>query len=366
MKIGIDCRLAGTKHAGIGRYIANLLQELITEKNIHWVLFFYDNQQAESVLGNQLKATNVSVEYVPVKHYTFSEQIKLPKIFANKELDLLHVPHFNIPVFYQGRMVVTIHDLLWHHHRGLQVTTLPSGQYWLKYFFYRTVTRQAVFKAAKVLVPAKEIKKTVTHYYPHAQSKIVVTTEGVEEVFLSAKSSVKRAKNTLLFVGSLYPHKNVRLIILALKLLPEYKLQIVGSRSIFQEETMELIREAGIADRVEFLGYLADRELAKVYSATTALVQPSFSEGFGLTGVEAMATGTPVLASDIPIFKEIYQDAAIYFDPFSTSSFVKAVRKLEKLNLLQHQKILKKVIEPYRWKSTAAQTTAAYREALEK
>ncbi len=78
-----------------------------------------------------------------------------------------------------------------------------------------------------------------------------------------------------------------------------------------------------------FLGFVPDEKLINLYQESTALVQPSVSEGFGLTGIEAMASHTPVLASDIKVFKEIYQDAAIFFDPKKPESFIEAVKKLE-------------------------------------
>jgi len=80
---------------------------------------------------------------------------------------------------------------------------------------------------------------------------------------------------------------------------------------------------------VFFLGFVSDQKLIELYKKSMALVQPSISEGFGLTGIEAMASHTAVLASDIPVFREIYQDAAIFFDPNSSDSFLQAVKQLE-------------------------------------
>lgn len=366
MKIGLDCRLAGAKHAGIGRYIANLLQELIKDSEVNWVLFFYDREQVEEVLGKDTKKQNIKIIIAPVRHYTLAEQLKMPAIFAKEKLDLLHVPHFNVPIFYSGKLVVTIHDLLWHHHRGQSVTTLPPWQYWLKYGFYRLVTGMAVKKAKRILVPAETIKDTVSHYYPRAKDKVIVTREGVEPVFRDKtllKTTKKPAKN-LLFVGSLYPHKNVRLIITALKLLPEYTLTIVGTRSVFADEVKKFVAKSGLSDRVKFAGRLTDYELAKAYSNAFALVQPSFSEGFGLTGVEAMASGAPVLASDIPIFREIYQDAALFFDPYSAQAFVAAVKKLGSSNREKFISRGRAVSAQYDWQHTAQITAAAYRELV--
>ena len=179
MKIGIDCRLAGSKHAGIGRYTESLLLNLLKKDlKTNWVLFFYDKDQAKNVLKNQIKKKNVQVVIAPIKHYSLEEQLRLPKIFKSTKLDLLHVPHFNIPIFYKGKLVVTIHDLLWHEYKGGSATTLSPTKYFLKYLFYKIIARLAVTKAKKIIVPAQTIKDTVIKFYPKTKNKIVITKEG--------------------------------------------------------------------------------------------------------------------------------------------------------------------------------------------
>lgn len=362
-KIGIDCRLSGNAHAGIGRYIEELILRLpYLGKNKHWVLFFYSQQQANDFLEKIVpKPKNISIVIAPIRHYSLDEQLKMPKIFAKQELDLLHVPHFNVPIFYSGKLIVTIHDLLWHEFRGLHVTTLKPYLYYIKYWAYRFITKMAIRKADKIIVPAKTIKKTVVKYYPWAKNKVIVTKEGHSNKFKPpAKITERKINNTLLYVGSLYPHKNISVVLKALKSLPDYTLEIIGSRSIFQEQTKKEALKLDISHQVDFLGFLSDDELNKKMATSFALVQPSLSEGFGLTGVEAMAAGIPVIASEIPIFKEIYQDGVIFFDPDYPTDFVKAINVLEKIN---RNKIIKKAIKiasNYSWDTMAEETLEIY------
>ena len=91
-RIGVDCRLAGTKHAGIGRYIENFIRRAVKEKTFQWVLFFHDQPQAQAVLPGKLP--HVKRVYIPVKHYSLKEQWTLPRVFLKEKLDLLHIPHF--------------------------------------------------------------------------------------------------------------------------------------------------------------------------------------------------------------------------------------------------------------------------------
>ena len=360
-RIGIDCRLAGVKHAGIGRYVASLVTELLKQPvaNLKYVLFFFDQAQAEAVLGKDIASPRLEIVLAPIKHYGLSEQWQLPRIYQAAKLDLLHVPHWNVPLFYRGQLVITVHDLLWHQQKGLHMTTLPAWQYALKYLIYLYVVKQAVKKAKSIFVPAATIAETVAHYYPFAKNKIVVTKEGVAKEYRLNKEP-KRVAKQLVYTGSLYPHKNLSLVIRSLHKLSKYKLLIVGSRSVFQDQVQNLIKRYKVKDQVQMLGYLDDQALCALYQSSSALVQPSLSEGFGLTGLEAMAAGTPVLASDIPIFKEIYQDAAIFFDPRSTTSFCQAVKNLE---LNKRAELIgrgQKVAAQYQWSKMAQTTLSNY------
>ena len=262
-RVGLDCRLAGQRHAGIGRYTQNLVRELLQLPNqCHWVFFFSDQQQADQVLGefSALHRDSFEVVIASARHYSIAEQFQMPQLIATQHLDLLHVPHFNVPLFYKGPVVVTIHDLLWHEYRGSDVTTLPGWQYWLKYAMYRTTVNNTVAKAQRIIVPAETVAAQVVHYYPSAKSKIVVTPEGVSAEFFTHHAATEPSPY-FVYLGSLYPHKNVRLVIKALHNLPSYSLKIVSSRTVFQEKLKQEVEELGVSSRVEFLGYQSDQEV---------------------------------------------------------------------------------------------------------
>jgi len=338
--IGIDARLSGTKHAGIGRYSENLIKRLIvlshqkSEKTqINFVLFFFNLKQAQDVLGDLAKSENVRIVDTNIKHYGFREQLYLPKIYNQAKLDLLYVPHWNVPISYKGKLAITIHDLLWHEQKGMGATTLKAWQYYFKYLAYRYISRVAAKKAQVIFVPAQTIKNTVMHYYPFTKNKIVISKEGLADNYeFVLKQNLKqnqRIKKQLIYTGSLYPHKNLKIIIKSLSKIPKYKLLIVSARSIFCDQIKALVSRYKVKKQVIFLGYVPDKKLLPLYQESMALVQPSLSEGFGLTGIEAMASHLPVLASDIKIFREIYQDAAFFFNPHSCEDFLKALDSLE-------------------------------------
>ncbi len=357
MRIGIDCRLSGLNHAGIGRYIENLTRRLPKlNSEIDWVYFYADNSQL-------LDLPSVETHLVPIKHYSFDEQYKLPRLFKKAQLDLLHVPHFNAPLFYNGPLVVTIHDLLWHQQRGRQVTTLKPWVYWPKYVAYRLIAAQSVKSAQKILVPTETIKETLCRYYPAARHKITVTYEGVDQRLLGHhQADLPRDQRRLLYVGSLYPHKNLGLVLQSLLKLPEWQLTIVSARDVFHERLNQRVKELGLENQVVFTGRLSDVELAEQLQTCTALVQPSLSEGFGLTGLEALSLDTPVLASDIAIFHEVYREAAHYFDPHNPDDLVQSLKKLQ--TQPPQPSTMQAVVANYSWDKLAEKTLQTYLEVL--
>jgi len=363
-RVGIDARLAGKKHAGIGRYIENLLLRLPKiAPEVSFTYFFYDQEQASDVLQHQT-FSNVSVELVPIRHYSLKEQLECPKYFRRQNLDLLHVPHFNVPILYRQKIVITIHDLLWHEYQGPEVTTLSPWQYCLKHQVYFIVVAQAMKRARGIFVPTETIKKTVMKYYPFTRNKIVVTKEGVSTAYQLQSLTQHTIKKQLVYVGSLYPHKNIRIVIDALKELPDYTLLLAGTRTVFQEDIAAYVKEKKLEDRVHFLGYQSDESLLSLYAESFALVQPSLSEGFGLTGVEAMSAGIPVIASSIPIFQEIYRGAAFYFDSSSIESFCTAVKTLEISNRQASIEAGQKIAKTYSWDTMAQDTLSTYIKLL--
>lgn len=357
--IGIDCRLAGKKHAGIGRYIEELVTRITLEPSINWVLFLHDADQLTLP-----KLPNVRTVLAPVRHYSLQEQLQMPGIFAKEKLDLLHVPHFNVPLLYRGKTVITIHDLLWHTQSNASATTLSPLIHAIKYAFYKIITAHAVKSALSILVPAQTVKNEILQFYPTlAPDKISVTLEGVGDVYREHTETASSTPEKILFyTGSLYPHKNVITVVEALKSLPDYQLYLSSSRSVFVDEFLSTVNSLDLASRVHHLGRLDDQDLLHWYDKSMALVQPSTAEGFGLTGLEAMAAGLPVIASDIPIFHEIYGDAYVPFAPSDPASFVRALHTLESGSRSARIQAGRAQANLYSWDKMVDQTLALYQQ----
>lgn len=374
MRIGIDARFWGLEHAGIGRYVIELIAALAREKNSHQYTIFVRSPLEK---GIDLPA-NFRLIPANIKHYSIEEQWLLPEIFARERLDLLHVPHFNVPLWYHKPFVVTIHDLLWHEVKGLSVTTLNPFAYLAKYLGYRLVVRHALRCAVRILVPTYAIRSKLVEEHEVASRKVVVTPEAPARVFKPMRSNSKvltryrLQEPFVIYTGSVYPHKNVYTVALAVKLLNEsglkFTLALASARSVFLDRFLERLYEVGADRFVRILGFVPDHELALIYASATALIQPSPSEGFGLTGLEAMATGLPVIAADTQVFKEVYGDAALYVDPQSPDKFRDAftrvmsepeVAKRLKVKGLRRAKL-------YSWRTLAKKTLKVYEDATKR
>jgi len=380
MKILIDARMYGLEHAGIGRYVTNLIKHIpqVDKKNEYSLLLREKYMQSKEIPESYGRIL------ADFRHYSVKEQLVLPKVINSYSFDLVHFPHFNAPVRIKLPFVVTIHDLLMHRQKSLAATTLNPLFYTLKRIGYYKVFNHVVKESKRILVPSNVVKNELIHAYPESSAKIKVTYEGLDENIKKLKSlevkdvltSYKIDQPYYIYAGSAYPHKNLSRAIeatvflnknLSLKGKQKVRLVLVTSRPVFTSRLQEMVKKFNAQNDVKLLGYVDDRELSALYQGAVGFLYPSLSEGFGLPGLEAMSVGTIALVSDIPIFKEIYKDAAYYFNPFDFSSIQKAM--LEVYGMKPKKKEVfskngKKLLEKYSWKKMAQETVNIYEKAI--
>ncbi len=371
-KVVIDARMYGSKHAGIGRYVKNLIQNLSLEKEIEFILLVRKDDQQQ--IKNELGSKKFKLVIAEARHYSLKEQIILPIVLNKINPDLFHVPHFNAPIFWFGKTVVTVHDMIMHYSTGLQTTTRSKFLYWPKQLLYRLVFYLAVKKAQKIIVPSNFWKKKLRDRYGFKSEKIAVTYEGADEwqELRPNKSLVIKARNPFaVYTGSAYPHKNLERLFLAVKILNEeqktpFDLYVSSGRSVFLKRLEKLSQSLRVWGYVRFLGFVDDQDLAAYYQKAVCLVQPSLLEGFGLTGLEAMMIGCPVLAADASCLPEVYESAALYFDPHDSQEMAEKIKTLvnnpelrEKLRQLGFAQAKK-----YSWQKMAKETLSLYLNLL--
>lgn len=365
-KILLDARLYGLENAGLGRYLVNLVAELskLDSKNDYIILLRRKYFDSLSLPGNWKK---VLADW---RHYSFAEQFKIPKIISKENPDITHFPHFNVPMFFRGKFVVTIHDMLMHKKMDLTATTLPAPIYFIKRLGYRAVFDNAVKRSEKVLVPSISVKEELMEKYNLKPDKIKLTYEGFDKK-ISNKSIPEVLKPYFVYVGNAYPHKNLGKLIEAIKILntkssQKVFLAISSARNIFTQRIERTVRSAGAEDFVKLLGFTPDEKLGALYKNSVGFVFPSLSEGFGLPGLEAIASGTLLLASDIKVFKEIYGSNALYFDPKNPSSIAAAMKTAMSMKAPDRAVRISnsiRFVNKYSWVKMANETLEAYEES---
>ncbi|MFA5828097.1 MAG: glycosyltransferase family 1 protein [Candidatus Shapirobacteria bacterium] len=363
----IDARLYGSTHTGIGRYTKNLLVALTKIPDFQKVkttLIVYPEllDEIKKDLG-----TNFSYVITNIRHYSLQEQLFLPFLLYRLKPNLVHFTHFNKPLLYFGKSLVTIHDLIKHFFHGRQATTKNSFMYWPKYLAYLLVTH-IVIKTSAIIVPSNFWRNYLIKNYHVSPKDITTTYEAVDPKFITNYGlPITNYKNYILYTGNLYPHKNIRIVIEALKKIPDLKLKIICARSIFSQRAQRLIQKYQIEQQVEFLGYVPDSDFKNIYQHALALVHPSLMEGFSLTGLEAMALNCPVISSNASCLPEIYGDKSVlYFDPYDPDDLVIKIQQLRSSDRLR-QKLIKwghLQVAKYSWSKTAIQTLDLYSKIL--
>lgn len=367
--IVIDARLYGPKHTGIGRYTKNLLKALIklpdfTKYRFTLIIYKELEKDIKKDLGNNFNYVTTNI-----KHYSLKEQLFLPFLIYKLNPDLVHFTHFNKPILYCKKSVVTIHDLIKHFSKGKDTTTKSQLLYKIKYLGYLILIR-AIVTRNQIIVPSNFWRDFLIKKYHLKDSHVVTTYEAVDPTFLKNIKKVGNLKleigNYIVYTGNLYPHKNIIVVLKALQKLPDIKLKIICARDFFSEKLAEQINHLKIKNQVEFLGYLDDQQFKEIYQQALALVHPSLMEGFSLTGLEAMALNCPVISSNSSCLPEIYGDSVLYFDPQNPDDLVKKINQLknnfelrQKLIDLGHQQLKK-----YSWDKTAEQTMVVYKNNL--
>lgn len=373
MKILIDARLYGLENAGLGRYLINLIGNLKADKNNQYILVLRDKYFNRLSLPTNFKKISLNV-----RHYGFKEQFSLPKIIKREKLDLVHYPHFNISLFSKAPFVVTIHDLLMHRQKGKEATTLPFYKYFAKRVFYKMIFRYAVKKSVGIMVPSCFVKEELIGSYGVDRAKIKVIYEGVE--FAKSEKAngnilerLNIKKPYFLYVGSAYPHKNLKNAILAVKRLnersPDRKVEfvIVSARNIFTKRLEKIVKNFDCESDVKIIGFVSDKQLSSLYNHSLAFIYPSLSEGFGLPGLEAMVHGTLCVCSDIAVFREIYGDNSIFFDPQEINSICAALEKVLEMDKKEREQFVRKSLEfakKYSWAKMARKTIKVYEDSF--
>lgn len=369
MKIGIDARMFGPKSAtGIGNYIKKLSEHLflLDNKNTYY-LFLKEPVYSQFIEPNErVKKIRVDCHW-----YGFREQFIMPFILFRYKLDLMHFPHFNVPIFYFGRFVVTIHDITPFFFPGPKVRKKMYRS-----LAYRLVFWFAVKRAKKIITISEHTKSNLVNYFKLPADKIVVAYLGSPNGFIQVKDKIKLdsfkkkyniSKPYIFYVGVWRDHKNLPGLISAYNILrKDFKLDVQlvigGNQDNRYPENIKAIHGSSFCHDIILPGFIPEDELALFYSAAEVFVLPSFCEGFGLVALEAAACRIPVTASKTTSLPEILGKSAIYFNPNDPADIAKKINLLLKDDDLRSMLIDygQENIKKYSWHLCAEKTLKIY------
>jgi glycosyltransferase involved in cell wall biosynthesis len=365
MKIGLDLRMIGGG-SGIDRYISELSHEILAQdKTNQYVLFFRNADAAEKY---QQFGQKIVIADIP--HYSFAEQLKFPAILVKENLDLVHFPHFNVPIFYRGKFIVTIHDL---------THTLIPGKKKSRIFHrlaYHLVFWNAVRSAHKIIAVSQATKDAVVNFYRINPIKIQVIYEGFNQIYgmMDKHEAFQQVSNRfgitkpyILYVGVWRRYKNLPQLAKAFDSMisrgMDLELVLVGEPDIFYPEIKEQVYSIKYKEKIKALGKISDEDLKLVYNAAVLFVLPSLMEGFGLTVLEAAVCGVAIACSDIPSLREVAGQAAEYFDPYNlenmTDVLFNLLNKPERLEELANLALSRS--QHFSWKKAAVETMEVYK-----
>jgi Glycosyltransferase len=305
-KVGIDARMI--EMSGIGTYIQHLIDSDIYEIAL-------GDKKLIGKYNSQLKMINYAA---PI--YGIKEQFTFPYREVKKsKIDLMHFPHYNIPLFYRGKFIVTIHDLT----HLILPEFLPNK---FAYYYAKFMIGHAAKKAEHVFTVSENTKKDIVKMFKVNPEKITVTYNGVDKDFrikkkeeieyLYEKFQIPKNKKIIMYVGNLKPHKNLERLLEAFALLKNRndKILLLVGKAFKSVDLQKREEELKIEGNVIHTGLVTKDELVDFYNLADLFVFPSLYEGFGIPPLEAMACGTPVICADNSSLPEVVGNVAIMFD----------------------------------------------------
>lgn len=353
MKIVIDARFTRTDHHdGISRYGASLIAA--TAKVADVSMLISDTRQ----LG-----------LLPDVPYTLINSPLSPlELFVARRVNPLGADVVVCPMQTMGSwgrkygLVLTLHDLIYYEHPA-PPGFLPAPVRILWRLYHKA------FWPQRVLLNRADTVATISRTTEALMAKYRLTKRPVRIISNAPQPAQEPrdpaagADHSLVYMGSFMPYKNVETMVAGMSGLPDFTLHLLSRITSERRAELEIIVPPGA--KVVFHNGVTDDEYAVLLKRATALVSLSRAEGYGLPLVEAMALGTPVIASDIPIFREVGGDAASYVDPGSPADFAAAVQKLR--NDAHWQDVSRRSVaraQEFSWDESAQQLVDVARDIM--
>ena len=372
MKIAIDATLLTGQLSGVEKAILGLVQNLLATARDDTILLYVSRDFDPNLVqrGAKLRRSWFTNRFKLLRigwNQTF-----LPLCLSMEKVDVFHAPGYVAPLINRCPTILTVYDCiaLTHPHLCRRANRMH----------YRLMLPESARHARRVIVPTEAVKNDLLRTTRVSEANVNVIPLGISPQFRplddreceKVRTAHDLPEKFILFVGNIEPKKNLQTLLKAFFALKAHrkvphKLVIAGKPAWGSAAVMRTIAAHDLGEDVRLLGYFPENELAALYNLAELFVLPSIVEGFGFPPLEAMACGTPVVASDVPALHETLGDAASLVDPLSLAELKKAMEDVL-FDADQQQKQRAAGIErarQYSWLNTAQQTMDVYREVVD-
>jgi len=375
MRIAIDARMGHTR-VGIGAYVRGLLNGLakIDKINNYYIIINKNKKENFVPVQDNFHKIYTGVTYSDYLRRDFWEQLYLPLILHRYKIDIYHGPNFVLPILANVKMIVTVYDLT--------LFTIPKIYTLLPRFRIKKLIKMSTRRSNIIIAGSNNSKKDIVSILKLPEDKVKVIYISVDKEYKPindrnkmnlVKKKYKINGKFIIHVGSLKATKNIPRLIEAYSGLPvvilkKYLLVITGKKGWKYEEIHTAIKRLRLENNIIFTGFVDDNDLPLLINAASLLAFPSLYEGFGIPPLEAMACGTPVIASNASSIPEVVGDAALLFDPYNVEEITEAMYRALTDEQLRN-KLRKRGFErvkQFSWEKAARETLKLYEEVYTK
>ena len=380
MRIGIDANVLLKERSGVGQYLHHLIESLaLVDRDNHYHMICGGSSRAEA------QRLTFSFEHLSRQEVRWPRWLlqlatgigRWPLPAFDKVIgsaDLFHWPNYLMLPHSASKHVITVFDL--------SVLLFPGYHPWARVRAFTEGIARSAARADAIIVISEHTKRDVVKYLGVPQGKIHVVLCAAAARFrplpsmeldrVLSKYNLEAGKY-LLCVGNVEPRKNLVRLVESYDLLRrsvgrEHPMVIAGGQGWHNSPIYRKVEELGLRQAVRFLGYVPDDDLPPLLNGALLFVYPSLYEGFGLPPLEAMACGTPVVASNTSSLPEVVGDAALTVDPYDVEGLTKAMEQLltdqELRNEMRTRGLARAKL--FSWERTARETLKVYEEVYAK
>lgn len=372
MRIGIDATAVPPKPMGAGLYIVYLIQELGKLDTPHKFVVY--SQEYLRPYLEECDSENIQIVWLKNMHPVLRliwEQIAFPRLVRKMNLDLLHSPHYTMPLSHPVPTVVTFHDLTFF--------VYPEKHVRSKQVFFPWMMRRSSKKADMIITDSENTRLDAIQLLGIPLEKIITVHLGYRDIFQpmadqgfldTIRKKYQLPLHYILYVGALEPRKNVPVLLDAFEQLaqqnPHLHLVLTAGTGWHNQTVLDQIDMMLSRDRVHRLGHVFYADLPALFNLADVFVYPSLYEGFGLPPLEGMACGTPVITTNISSMPEVVGDAGILVPPNDEAALLQAIRQVLEDETLRQRLAMAgpRQAANFTWKHTAEKTIRIYEQVF--